>query len=202
MSYLHYLSRLTLLQLLLMAILVTILSFQLTQPDNRLPLQPSITEGKLVDRELPTLKLPGIRELEQYAAISDRPLFHSTRAPQDITTPLTASSKPSKRNPKQDWILTGIIINGSESLALFNAIGQKKSESLRNGMKLGDWELNEITPQSVKFIQDDQSIEMLLIQPTKATPKQSTTSSSLFRSQSQYGKIVRPLEEKIAGDNQ
>lgn len=193
MKTVRYLTRLTYLQLALMFLLVLILGTQLLSPIAEPELLPA---GKIADKaSLPALPIlsEAEPEIEQFEEISERPLFYSTRKPQEISTPMTATHRP-KRSPQQDWTLTGIILNGKDNIALFSAIGKKQNESLRNGMKLGDWTLDRINPESVRFTKEGNEIEMQLIKPRTSRAQNSGRSSSLFINQSQYGKVVRPME--------
>ncbi|MBN1005156.1 hypothetical protein [Amphritea pacifica] len=195
MNTVRYLTRLTLLQLGVMAILTAILSAQFMMPVAE-PTQRSdeqLSEPSSLP-ELPSIAEPDL-QIDQFLEISERPLFYSTRKPQEISTAMTAIRRPD-RTPEQDWILTGIIINGEDNVALFSAIGKKNYESLRSGMKLSDWTLDEITPDSVTFSNDGRKIEMPLIKPTAPSQAGRSRSSSLFMNQSQYGKVVRPLDNQ------
>lgn len=198
MNRLRYLTRLTMLQLAVMALLIIVLLIQLLIPapepktlsTSQLTDQPPLTELQ----SLPESEL----EIEQFDEISERPLFYSTRKPQEISTAMTATQKPN-RTPEQDWVLTGIILNGEDNKALFNAIGKKNHESLKNGMKLSGWTLDEITPDSVTFSNNGREINMQLIKPSAPSSrrtKNNKRSSSLFINKSQYGKVVRPLDNQ------
>jgi type II secretory pathway component PulC len=186
------------LQLAVMALLIIVLLIQLLIPapepktlsTSQLTDQPPLTELQ----SLPESEL----EIEQFDEISERPLFYSTRKPQEISTAMTATQKPN-RTPEQDWVLTGIILNGEDNKALFNAIGKKNHESLKNGMKLSGWTLDEITPDSVTFSNNGREINMQLIKPSAPSSrrtKNNKRSSSLFINKSQYGKVVRPLDNQ------
>ncbi|WP_428033789.1 hypothetical protein [Amphritea sp.] len=197
MKAVRYLTRLTLLQLSVMAILGAILAAQLMIP---LAAPTRVTHEQLAEQ--PVLpELPSIPEADlqpgQFIEISERPLFYSTRRPQEISTAMTATRRPD-RTPEQDWILSGIIINGEDNVALFSAIGKKNFESLRRGMKLSDWTLDTITPDSVTFSNNGNEMEMPLIKPSAPRAEQAprSRSSSLFTNQSQYGKVVRPLDNQ------
>ena len=193
MKTVGYLTPLTYLQLALMAILLLVLIDQAflpaTEPEP-LPVNQTITASQ--PSSLPALS-DNEFEIEQFEEISERPLFYSTRRPQEISTAMTATRSP-KRTPQQDWTLTGIILNGDKNIALFSAIRKKKNESLRHGMKLGDWTLDQINPESVRFTKEGRKIEMQLIKPSPSRAQNSGRSSSLFINQSQYGKVVRPME--------
>ncbi|BBB26774.1 hypothetical protein [Amphritea japonica] len=198
MKNVRYLTRLTLIQLTVMALLITILLVQLLIPASN-PESAAMSEQSTLSLlpELPSLQ-EAQQQIEQFDEISERPLFYSTRKPQEISTAMTATRRPD-RTPEQDWILTGIILNGDENMALFSAIGKKNHESLKNGMKLSGWTLDEITPDSVMFSNDGREIEMQLIKPSAPASKRSqrsTKSSSLFINRSQYGKVVRPLDNQ------
>ncbi|WP_299203900.1 hypothetical protein [uncultured Amphritea sp.] len=197
MKAVRYLTRLTLLQLgvmtILTAILVAQLTIQIAEPtrfaDEQLTKPPALPE-------LPSIPESDL-EIDQFIEISERPLFYSTRRPQEISTAMTATRRPD-RTPEQDWILTGIILNGEHNSALFNAIGKKEHETLKNGMKLSGWTLDVISPDSVTFSNDGREIEMQLIKPSApgSSRPQRSRSSSLFMNQSQYGKVVRPLDNQ------
>ncbi|MBQ0757774.1 MAG: hypothetical protein KBT66_05650 [Amphritea sp.] len=198
MNALHYLTRLTMLQLVVMALLIIVLLIQLMIPTSG---PKTLATGLLTDQSsLPELQsLPDSElKIEQFEEISERPLFYSTRKPQEISTAMTATRRPN-RTPEQDWVLTGIILNGEDNRALFNAIGKKNHESLKNGMKLSGWTLDEITPDSVTFSNNGREINMQLIKPSAPNSRRtqsSKRSSSLFINQSQYGKVVRPLDNQ------
>lgn len=198
MNALHYLTRLTMLQLAVMALLIIVLLIQLMLPTSE---PKTLATGLLTDQSsLPELQSLPESELhiEQFEEISERPLFYSTRKPQEISTAMTATRRPN-RTPEQDWVLTGIILNGEDNRALFNAIGKKNHESLKNGMKLSGWTLDEITPDSVTFSNNGREINMQLIKPSAPNSRRtqsSKRSSSLFINQSQYGKVVRPLDNQ------
>lgn len=193
MKTVGYLTPLTYLQLALMAALLLILLAQMLIPTTGPELLP--VGQKIAASQLSTLPVLSDNEfeIEEFEEISERPLFYSTRKPQEISTSMTATRSP-KRTPQQDWTLTGIVLNGDESIALFSAISKRKNESLRSGMKLGDWTLEQINPESVRFTKEGREIEMQLIKPSTSRVQNSGRSSSLFINQSQYGKVVRPME--------
>lgn len=135
---LRYLSRLTLVQLILMVSLILVLVSHFLLPESNKAHNPLATTGRpqIPEIQLPSLTQTELLQLQSFSEISERPLFHSSRAPVEVVTALTATQKP-KRTPEQDWVLTGTVLNGSDKIALFRAIGKKDTSSLKNGMETG-----------------------------------------------------------------
>ncbi len=191
-----YFSRLTLLQLAVMVSLCALLLAQLLLPapaydgpaDNAAP-----NPAGQTTLPQPRMMLSETHQLDDFNAISERPLFHSTRAPEEVVDAQTAAQTP-ERSPQQDWILTGTIINGDERIALFSKIGKRQTSSLRSGMQLGEWRLEAVNAEGVIFSKNGQQIEMPLIKESTPQRRTRSTSSSLFKNQSQYNQVVRPME--------
>ncbi|WP_107852369.1 type II secretion system protein N [Oceanimonas marisflavi] len=120
---------------------------------------------------------PDYPPLEQFEELLERPLFNATRRPkagedQDDTLSESAAEM------REKWRLSGVVWENSQPLALFSEREGEGRERLRTGMYLdGNWQLEEITEDSVTLTDDDQRLRLELWEPrapsTRPLPEQS-----------------------------
>lgn len=128
---------------------------------------------------------------EQFAEITRRPLFYSTRRP--VETAKGVNSIAQYPRPDKKWTLTGTIVTGEYAVAIFSAKGDQ-NQTLSDGMKLEGWTVDEIAVGQVTLSRQEQKIRMALLDdPALSTPA-SRNGQSIFVNKEQYhNRIVRPM---------
>lgn len=141
---------------------------------------------QLPKREASTQKIP-----EQFAEITRRPLFYSTRRP--VETAKGVKSIEQFPSPDKKWTLTGTIHTGQQTVAIFSAKGNQ-NQTLSDGMKLEGWTIEEIQVGQVTLRREEQEIKMVLKEDPVTNRSGRKGSSSIFVNKEQYhNRIVQPM---------
>ncbi|WKE65664.1 hypothetical protein PVT67_18700 [Gallaecimonas kandeliae] len=90
--------------------------------------------------------VPAFPPLEQFQGIIDRPLFNPSRRPE------VGEDSGDAQALKQQWALTGVVLQGDVPLALLSSQTDDRRLTLSPGMPLDqNWQVEEILPDRVKF---------------------------------------------------
>lgn len=128
---------------------------------------------------------------EQFAEITRRPLFYSTRRP--VETAKGVNSIAQYPRPDKKWTLTGTIVTGEYAVAIFSAKGDQ-NQTLSDGMKLEGWTVDEIEVGRVSLSRQEQEISMELLDDPALTTPAGRNGKSIFVNKEQYhNRIVRPM---------
>ncbi|MFC7047850.1 type II secretion system protein N [Emcibacter nanhaiensis] len=100
-----------------------------------------------------------------YALLSEKPLFHATRKPVEITKPEPVQARPQVvRSNLTDYLLTGIVyISSGESLAYVRGRRNGKNYKLRLGDEFEGWTVEEIRKTEVVVSRDGRRETLPLI---------------------------------------
>lgn len=79
--------------------------------------------------------------IETFDEVVERPLFFRSRRPPD---PDAAPPPEAAAPPKADFVLTGLIISGTERLALLRPAGSKTVERVHQGAEIEGWRVEAI----------------------------------------------------------
>jgi general secretion pathway protein N len=130
----------------LCALLVAVIALELSPrpgiPQAEAGVAKAAPPGPLVLPSEPAVLPP----LQQYAAVVERPLFHPSRRP-----PAEASATPAVAADLRQLTLTAVIITPEKRLAIFQDKSPAQNLRLTQGMRVGEWTLDEIKPDSVIF---------------------------------------------------
>lgn len=127
--------------------------------------------------QINTPSAPDYPPLEQFEGILERPLFNATRRPQaDEDDNDTLSESAAEMREK--WRLSGVVWENEQQLALFSEREGEGRLRIRTGMYLdGNWQLEEITEDSVTLTTDGQRLRLELWEPrepsSRSLPEQS-----------------------------
>lgn len=128
---------------LLFAICIGLGSMIFTQARDGVPLPdlsgtiaaPSVAAGETPQNLAP---MPPI---ETFDEVVERPLFFRSRRPPD---PDAAPPPEAAAAPKADFVLTGLVISGTERLALLRPAGSKTVERVHQGAEIEGWRVEAI----------------------------------------------------------
>ncbi|MDP5293443.1 type II secretion system protein N [Oceanimonas sp. CHS3-5] len=120
---------------------------------------------------------PEYPPLEQFDDIIERPLFNATRRPKAGDDDSSLSESAAEMREK--WRLSGVVWENDLQLALFSEREGEGRQRIRTGMYLdGNWQLEEITEDSVTLTDDGQRLRLELWEPrapsTRPLPEQDT----------------------------
>lgn len=129
------------------------------------------------------LSLPTYPPIENFAEISERPLFHTTRRPKpksETAAPLDDS------NVQEEWRLVGVIVREESPLALLAEQKSDKKVTLSVGMPLDrTWVLSEVGTDYVLLEGNNNEARLELWQPRDRTPVARQTNEQRARQQQQ-----------------
>lgn len=92
---------------------------------------------------LPREERLNTKRMNDFAFVLTTPLFHKTREP-------FAEKKTADKTFEQ-LLLTGVLITGEKSFAIFKDTNEKKEKQLPIGAVFGTWKLEHISPLGVRW---------------------------------------------------
>ncbi|MGP7735253.1 hypothetical protein [Oceanimonas smirnovii] len=114
---------------------------------------------------------PGYPPLEQFDDMIERPLFDATRRPRANESDDDTLSE-SAAEMREKWRLSGVAWENNQRLALFSEREGAARERIRTGMYLdGNWQLEEITEDSVTLTDEGQRLRLELWEPREASTR-------------------------------
>jgi len=117
---------------------------------------------------------PRLGRLDVYAAISQRPLFSSTRRPVEAPRELTAT-KP--RENLANFVLSGVIIvSPDEKYVLLRESKSPTVQRLAEGQEIGGWRIEKILDDRVILRSGERTAEIELWSDRQPPPPRATPS--------------------------
>lgn len=119
---------------------------------------------------------PEYPPLEQFDSMLERPLFSTTRRPENDEDDSDTLSE-SAAEMREKWRLSGVVWENEQQLALFSERQGEGRLRIRTGMYLdGNWQLQDITEDSVTLTDNGQRLRLELWEPrepsTRPLPEQ------------------------------
>lgn len=165
----RYLSRLTLLQLILSVMLIAGILSNWLEPS--VDSVESVTaEAQIKEVVMPVIPADGRGHANKDAADAELYyLFSASRSVLPVEDARPAAPVIAKPSPPSvsDWILTGTIISDDKQIALFQSRRDNTSVALENGMSLNGWKIQQVTSLGVVLLWDDQHQELFIRQHDK-----------------------------------
>lgn len=138
-----YLLRPSIMFLLALVIaLVTIITHQVKNYNISVANPVQVTHQPLIT-DLPNEARLITQRLSEFAFVLTTPLFHKTREP--------FAEKKTADNTLAQLKLTGVLITGEKSFAIFKDGKEKKEKQLPLGTVFGSWQLEHISPLGVRW---------------------------------------------------
>ncbi len=132
-------------------------------------LQATLEQKKQADYQaenLPELNMPN-QSLEQFSAVTERPLFIEGRKP-IVENPQNETQQNVDNGQIDDWLLIGVYNKGKhkQAMALFRKQNEsKKYLKLSAEQMISGWQLQKIEPDRVVLLQGGQQKTVLLRKP-------------------------------------
>jgi general secretion pathway protein N len=119
------------------------------------PAQPSDPRNQGTRR--PLYQAPAI---VAYGEITERPLFTNTRKPPPVDDAPQATVRADQLSKR--WRLTGVILAAAESYVHVENVRERRTERLKIGALLNGWRLDEIFPDRVILISNNEDVTLEL----------------------------------------
>ena len=121
------------------------------------------TAAKPLDYSALPASIVSIQRYSDYQVISDRPLFYPTRRKMEAEVePQAPAPQPQAVSMQGVLTLNGVSITANEKTALLWHQTQRRFYKKKAGESLENWEIAEITPDSVVLKANGQNLELKL----------------------------------------
>ncbi len=148
---------------LLCAILAVVLAVELTTGngvEDIAAIPPAMPESRNAEQEAETQSGFVMPPQDTYAEVSERPLFLRSRRP--LPPELEVSDETPAETSKAAFILSGVVLTGTQRMALIQTQSSPKIARVEEGQEYEGWTVEAIHPNSVVMRRGQDVSEILL----------------------------------------